>query len=161
MEDHIYLSLGSNLGKREDNLKTAFELIAGHGGRIQAVSSIYQTAAWGKTDQPDFLNEVIEVKSILKPLELLNHLLEIEKQLGRVRIEKWGARTIDIDILYMGATVLQSDRLTIPHPGIPSRRFVLEPLCEIAPDFLHPVLLKTNALLLLACEDDLVVTKTP
>jgi 2-amino-4-hydroxy-6-hydroxymethyldihydropteridine diphosphokinase len=159
MNEGIYLAIGSNLGKREDNLKKAHALIAEHCGRIEAVSSIFQTAAWGKTDQPDFLNQVIEVKSTLNPLEILSVIMEIEKRLGRLRIEKWGARTIDIDILYMGATVLQSDRLTIPHPSIPTRRFVLEPLCELAPDFWHPVLLKQNATLLLECEDALVVTK--
>jgi 2-amino-4-hydroxy-6-hydroxymethyldihydropteridine diphosphokinase len=155
----IYLSIGSNLGKREDNLKEAIELITKQCGSIQGISSIYQTAAWGKTDQPDFLNQVVEIKSQLSPKRLLEAILSIEEQLGRVRIEKWGARVIDIDILYFGSIIFQSNDLVIPHPDIAYRRFVLEPLCEIAPEFLHPVLHKNNYTLFLACTDTLEVTK--
>jgi 2-amino-4-hydroxy-6-hydroxymethyldihydropteridine diphosphokinase len=159
MEERIYLSIGSNLGKREDNLKAAITLLAQKCGKIEMLSSVYQTRAWGKTDQPDFLNQVIEIKSMLDPFDLLNAIMEIEKQLGRHRSEKWGARIIDIDILYVGATILQSATLLVPHPGIAQRRFVLEPLCEIAPDFLHPLLNKRNATLLNECLDTLAVTK--
>lgn len=155
----VYLLTGSNLGDRLDNLKKAKEYIEQACGRIITYSSIYQTAAWGKTDQPDFLNQVIELRTALNPEELLRSVLSIEKELGRVRKEKWGERIIDIDILYFGSRIVQSDTLLLPHPSIAQRRFVLAPLCEIAPGFVHPVVNKSNEQLLLICKDILPVKK--
>jgi 2-amino-4-hydroxy-6-hydroxymethyldihydropteridine diphosphokinase len=122
-------------------------------------SAIYETAPWGITDQPAFLNQVIEISTSLLPEDLLRIILNIEHDLGRVRYERWGARVIDIDILYFGQTVMDSARLTLPHPRIQDRRFVLAPLAEIAPDFIHPLLQKTSAQLLKESPDTSEVSK--
>src|SRR6478609_4150733 len=136
----VFLLLGSNLGNAELHLKDATEAIRIQAGLIIQASSIYSTKAWGKTDQPDFLNQVIEISCDQTPHELLGLLLKIEIDLGRVRKEKWGARLIDIDILFFdNEHILESD-LKIPHPEIANRRFTLVPLAEIAPDLIHPVL---------------------
>ena len=159
MAERIFLLLGSNLGNRHDNLSRAIVLIKQEAGKILAVSSIYETAAWGKRDQSDFLNQVVELESSLNPEALLSLLLTIEQKIGRVRHEKWGARSIDIDILYYGDQKLSSEALTLPHPGIPDRRFVLVPLCELAAEFTHPILNKKNKQLLLECTDPLLVKR--
>ncbi|PZR33762.1 MAG: 2-amino-4-hydroxy-6-hydroxymethyldihydropteridine diphosphokinase, partial [Azospira oryzae] len=122
-------------------------------------SSLYQTSAWGKTDQPDFLNQVIEISYEGDPFLLLKSLLDIESKMGRVRIEKWGTRIIDIDILFYGNTIVNGSDLRVPHPQIPYRRFTLIPLVEIAPDFIHPVLHQSNTQLLHECTDLLEVKK--
>lgn len=155
----VYLLTGTNLGDRLDNLNKAREYVEQASGRIITCSSIYETAAWGKTDQPDFLNQVIELRTALNPEELLRSVLSIEKDLGRTRKEKWGERIIDIDILYFGSRIVQSDTLLLPHPAIAQRRFVLTPLCEIAPAFVHPSMNKSNEQLLLMCADMLPVKK--
>ena len=149
-----YLLLGANLGDRAATFRQAISLIAERVGPVTQQSGLYETAPWGVTDQPAFLNQVLAVETGLEPEEILNHTQAIEQVLGRVRMEKWGARQIDIDILYYGQLVLQTDRLTIPHPFLHQRRFTLVPLAEIAPDFVHPVLQKTNAELLAECEDN-------
>ncbi|MDX1627089.1 MAG: 2-amino-4-hydroxy-6-hydroxymethyldihydropteridine diphosphokinase [Fulvivirga sp.] len=159
MMDGIYLLLGTNLGDKKKNLKHAIELIKEKTGPVIAFSSIYKTAAWGIEDQPDFFNQVVTINSELDPEELLNTLHQIEKQLGRVRKEKWGARRIDIDILYYNNQVIDTKNLQVPHPGIADRRFTLEPLVELAPDFVHPALNKTNKRLLDECRDDLRVDR--
>ena len=161
MSDRIYLLLGSNEGDPVVNLKTAREHIAKSVGRVAACSSLYRSAAWGMRDQPDFLNQVIEVTSAYSPEALLEKILHIERQMGRVRREKWGPRLIDIDLLFHGNKIVTTETLMLPHPGIPQRRFTLEPLAEIAPGFLHPVLKKTVADLLRECGDTLAVDRLP
>ncbi|UII29931.1 2-amino-4-hydroxy-6-hydroxymethyldihydropteridine diphosphokinase [Fulvivirga ulvae] len=157
MIEGIFLLLGSNLGDKKKLLNSACSIINSELGPIMGRSSLYETAAWGKTDQPAFLNQVIEVNSALSAAEVLKCINNIESRLGRVRTEKWGARIIDIDILYYGHEIIETENLTIPHPGIPDRRFTLAPLVEIAPDFIHPVLRKTNTELLARCSDKLEV----
>ena len=154
----IYLLLGSNLGDKLTNLQQAKLAIAEIATIVQE-SSIYETAAWGNTDQPSFYNQVIEVCSTLAPRALLHHLLDIEKQLGRVRFEKWGARTIDIDILYYENWQVEEHDLIIPHPGIAQRKFTLIPLNEIAPNHIHMITGLSHAEMLQALADDLTVTK--
>lgn len=126
-------------------------------GKVVLMSSVYETAAWGKTDQEAFLNQVLCVETIFPPVMLMHKLLEIEKKMGRHRIEKWGPRVIDLDILYYDQLQLNHPFLQIPHPHIAARRFVLQPLAEIAPNRIHPQLHATNASLLKACTDNLEV----
>lgn len=145
-EKRIYtLLLGSNLGERERYLSFARELLEKKSGRIVGASSIQESKAWGKTDQEDFLNQVILLESPDKPEELLLSIQEIEKALDRTRKEKWGPRTIDIDILYAEDAIVDTPDLKIPHPFIRERAFTLELLNEIAPEFRHPVLEQTAA----------------
>jgi len=145
--------LGTNLGDQESNLGKACELITNQIGPILNQSSVYKTAAWGITDQPDFLNQVIEIETSLIPQVLLEACLSIEDQMGRVRKQKWGERIIDIDILYFDDEIINSSHLTIPHPGIQDRRFTLVPLVEIAANYVHPILRKTHVALLEECND--------
>ncbi|HEY1063562.1 MAG TPA: 2-amino-4-hydroxy-6-hydroxymethyldihydropteridine diphosphokinase [Daejeonella sp.] len=154
-----YLLLGSNLGNRRKYIASAISEIQSKLGSIGQRSSIYQTASWGKHDQPDFLNQVIELKTILKPQDLLSGILSIEADLGRKRVEKWGSRIIDIDILLYEDQVINEPELIIPHPYLAFRRFCLMPLCEIAPGFIHPVLKKNIQELLLELSDDLFVKR--
>ncbi len=149
----IYLLLGSNLGDRVLLMQTAAARIAARVGELTKASDLYETAPWGGIEQPAFLNQVLEVRTELAPEEVLRLILEIEHEAGRVRYERWGARHLDVDILYFGTTVMDTPRLTIPHPRLHERRFTLVPLTQIAPDFRHPVLEKTNAELLEICED--------
>lgn len=153
----IFLLLGSNQGDKRLSLDDARGAIIDRIGPIVNASSIHVSSAWGHTEQPDFLNQVIEIKTELDPFQLLEVIHTIEIDLGRIRFEKWGPRVIDIDILYYGSQLIQREDLIIPHLGIPARRFTLEPLNEVAPDFVHPVLLKTNAELLKLCNDSLGV----
>ena len=149
--------LGSNIGRRAKNLERAREMIVSHGITIKKESEIYETAAWGKEDQEAFLNQVIEVETGKSPQRVLFIVNMIEKEMGRERFEKWGSRLIDIDILYFGDIVFEEDNLLMPHPEIQNRRFTLAPLVEIAPQFLHPKLEKTQAQLLAECPDALAV----
>jgi 2-amino-4-hydroxy-6-hydroxymethyldihydropteridine diphosphokinase len=153
----IFLLLGSNQGHPLEKLSAARMRLDKDAGEIVKQSSVYKTAAWGKTNQPDFYNQVIELSSTLNGEELLEKIMAIEKDLGRVRVEKWGSRTIDIDILFMGDLHIESSNLKVPHPGIAERRFTLVPLAEIAPDLWHPVLHKKVSALLEACTDPLEV----
>jgi len=142
MPDTVYLSLGSNLGDRESHLRDAIARLASV-GRVQSVSSLYETQPVDFTDQPWFLNCGVGLETSVIPTRLMQQLLEIEKAMGRERVQKKGPRTIDIDILLFGDRVMNTLDLTIPHPAMQYRRFVLEPLAEIAPSALHPLLKKT------------------
>ncbi len=141
------------MGKREENLQTAQGFITEKFGTIISLSSIYETAAWGLTEQNAFLNQVICIETKFSPTEVLQIVLEIEKTMGRIREQKWGARIIDIDILYYANKVVSLPDLEIPHPFIQERRFVLVPLCEIAGEFIHPKFKQTNLELLEKCKD--------
>jgi 2-amino-4-hydroxy-6-hydroxymethyldihydropteridine diphosphokinase len=154
-----YLLIGGNLGDRAAYLQLALKHIEALCGKITSSSSIYETAAWGNTNQPAFYNQAICVETTLEPENLLARLLTIEIEMGRVREEKYGPRTIDLDILMVNDIVLDSPTLTIPHPQLHNRRFALLPLIEIAPTLLHPVLDKTMHELLLNCPDTLDVQK--
>lgn len=159
MTEGIYILLGSNLGDKKKKLEAAATAIDTAIGPVIRKSFFYKTSAWGNTEQPSFYNQVLEIASELTPQEILKQINRIELALGRVRQEKWGARIIDIDILYYEQEVISSPELTVPHPGIPDRRFTLVPLTELAPDLIHPVLRKTNAELLHDCTDKLEVEK--
>jgi len=139
----VFLGLGANLGNPAANLCQALELMAQAGLKIRACSSFYQTAAVGFTQQPDFVNAVALVETELAPLELLDVLQGIEQQLGRKPTFRWGPRVIDLDILLYGNAVVRNKRLCIPHPHLAERKFVLQPLVEIAPEVRHPVSGKT------------------
>jgi len=156
----VYLLTGSNMGSPQLMLQQAADAIVQNGlGEILAVSSLYQTDAWGKNDQPDFLNQALQLKTLLTPEALLTGLLAIEIAMGRQRFQKNDPRIIDLDIIFYDDLVMETDRLTIPHPLMHLRRFVLEPLNEIAPYLIHPVLKKTMAGLLEICPDTLHVNK--
>jgi len=154
MEKHTYhLILGSNLGDRLHQLAEAKKLIAEQAGRIKLESAIYETQPWGFDEQPWFLNQVAAIQSELPPIELLDVLKSIEKQLGREPGEKWHARHIDIDILLSGDMIFDHPRLIIPHPHLQERNFVLIPLMDIAANMMHPVLHKTIEELYLESRD--------
>lgn len=139
----VYLALGSNLGDRAANLALARDHIAAGGIQILRVSSIYETAPRELIAQPWFLNQVIEVRTALLPRQLLQRILKIERAMGRKRIAPKGPRVIDIDILLFGGSRVSAPELDVPHPRIAERRFVLEPLAELAPDLRHPITKKT------------------
>ena len=156
---NIYILLGGNQGNTEAIFQKAIMMLQSDVGTINKISSLYKTAAWGKTDQPDFINQVLEMSSKLSPESLLQNTQQIEKLLGRERLEHWGPRIIDIDILYYGTTIVNTEHLTIPHPRIPERRFVLEPLVEVCSSFIHPILGISQTELLAQCTDKLMVEK--
>ena len=141
MHKFVYLSLGSNLGDRAANLNAAIEHL-GELGRVVAVSSFYETEPVGYTDQPWFLNCAVKLDSEKMPRQLMGRILDIEREMGRNRKRERskGPRKIDIDILLFGNSIVDTQSLTIPHPALHERRFVLEPLAEIAPEVRHPVL---------------------
>lgn len=157
--NNVYLLLGSNLAGPALQLDLAKEYIAAAIGSIVQQSSIYQTAAWGKTDQPDFLNQVLVVQTMLTPEKILDQIFTIEKKMGRIRTEKNAPRIIDIDILFYNNEIIETKHLSVPHPSLQNRRFVLVPLDELAPDLIHPVSNKTIHALLMECTDELVVKR--
>jgi 2-amino-4-hydroxy-6-hydroxymethyldihydropteridine diphosphokinase len=142
MPQIAYLSLGSNVGDRSEQLRDAQARLSA-AGRLVAVSSLYETEPVEFTEQPWFLNCVLELETEKTPQELMAMILGIEQEMGRRRVRKKGPRTIDIDILLVGDAVIDSPELAVPHPAMHLRRFVLEPLVEIAPEVQHPVLRKT------------------
>ena len=142
MKKTAYLSLGSNLGDRGANLAAAIQEL-GELGRVVARSSVYETEPVEVERQPCFLNCVVALETELMPRQFLSRVLAIEQKMGRRRTQPKGPRTIDIDILLFGPSIVDTAALTIPHPGMHQRRFVLEPLAEIAPEIRHPVLKKT------------------
>lgn len=154
MTNELFLLLGANLGDRLNTFSQVRTLIVECIGLIQQRSGIYETAPWGVTNQPAYLNQVLQVTTILAPDVVLSQTQAIEQRFGRVRLEKWGSRTIDIDLLYYGQLIWQTDALTLPHPLLHKRRFTLVPLAEIAPDFVHPVLQRANQQMLAELDDD-------
>jgi 2-amino-4-hydroxy-6-hydroxymethyldihydropteridine diphosphokinase len=157
--NRAYLLTGTNLGDRLKNIKTAAQLIGDHCGIVNKKSSVYETAAWGKTNQPAFLNQALELSTALNAKQLIRRLLKIEKLMGRIRHEKYGPRIIDIDILLFNDEQYQFHFLKVPHPELQHRRFALLPLAEIAPDLVHPILNKAISVLLIGCPDQLEVKK--
>ncbi len=150
---NVFIGLGSNLGNRTENCLAAIEYLSNF-TIIKAVSSFYETEPVGNEDQPKFINAVAKVNTLLSPLNLLNSLKAVESQLGRERSEKWGPRTIDLDILIYEDFMLDSQELTIPHKELVKRRFMLEPLCEIEPWLEHPTLNKTMSTILKGLVDE-------
>ena len=138
-----YVALGSNLGDKEANLRKALQLLQERGVEVVKTSSFICTEPYGVTDQPQFLNGVCEVRTSLVPLALLHTLLEIEQEMGRVRLRHWGERNIDLDLLLYEDVVMDIPQLKLPHPDMQNRDFVLLPLAEIAPELVHPTLQKS------------------
>ncbi len=156
----IFLLLGSNLGDRIDHIHNSIKKLEEQHIQVLSRSSVYETEPWGKSDQPWFLNQILEVKANNTAEELLQKCLDVEVSLGRFREEKWGPRPIDIDILYYNNHVIDTDKLKIPHPGLPNRKFALIPMVELAGGLNHPVLGKSQIELLMECTDQLQVKKT-
>ena len=157
--NYVYLCTGGNIGNRVQELTRAAAKLQEACGTIVERSSFYETAAWGKTDQDPFLNQVLVMETKISPGEFLSRILDIEKSMGRKRAERFGSRTIDIDILFYNHLVVSEPGLTIPHPQLQLRRFVLQPLAEIAPAYIHPILHQTVLQLLVDCPDPLEVKK--
>lgn len=157
--EHTYfILLGTNLGNKIKNLQSARIRIQEELGPIALMSSVYQTAPWGRSDQDFFLNQVIMVDTHQLPEDAMTICLNIEKKMGRVRHAKWTERIIDVDILYINDEVVNLPQLIVPHPELHNRRFTLVPLVEIAPDYVHPGLKKSNQELLEVCPDRLDVS---
>ena len=154
----LFLITGGNIGDRKKNLENAAALIYDRIGTVVKSSKIYETEAWGITDQPAFYNQVHVVESNFSAKEVLSNILQIEEEMGRKRTIKNAARIIDIDILFFNEEIVNEQNLVIPHPQISNRRFVLLPLSELVPQMIHPVLKKTIHQLLLQTKDQLKVT---
>lgn len=156
-----YLGLGSNVGERHSYLQKATSAIGRIDGvRVVWTSSVYETDPVGRTDQPKFLNAVVEIETSAPPDELLAQLKCVEQEVGRTTAERWGPREIDIDILLYDGLVYDSEAVTVPHPELPKRKFVLAPLREIAPDLVHPISGLTVTELSAQCRDEAKVVKT-
>lgn len=153
----VFILLGSNIGDRLAHLQQARELLVQFVGEIAQASSIYETAAWGKTNQASFCNQALILNTELAPEDVLMTNQQLEEKMGREPGERWGERIIDIDILYYDQILYQSSILQIPHPEIANRRFTLVALCDIAPDFIHPKLGLSQRDLLEHCADNLAV----
>jgi 2-amino-4-hydroxy-6-hydroxymethyldihydropteridine diphosphokinase len=157
----VYIELGGNIGDTKTYFDKALNLISGQAGKIIKLSSVYQTAPWGFDAHQPFLNQVLGIETELEPEAFLSLCLSIENQLGRKRgTDGYIPRTIDIDILLWDNQVIDLPNLKVPHPLMGQRRFVLEPLCEIAPDFIHPVTRSTIRQMLVQCPDNLECKKS-
>lgn len=155
----VYILLGANLGSPISQIEQSIQLLSQKIGNIFATSSLYESEAWGVEDQPIFFNQVIGIETTLTPSECLLTCQEVELTLGRIRDTKWGARVIDIDILYFNNEIINTSTLQVPHPYIHLRNFTLIPLAEIASDYIHPTLQLSNQQLLLETKDKLRVRK--
>ena len=160
-QNRYILLTGSNIGDRLLELETARELIGQKIGVVDSSSSVFETAAWGNTDQGAFLNQIVSGTTTQSALEVMRQALSIEKEMGRFREKKWAPRTIDIDLLFLDDQVVTSEELTLPHPLLHQRKFTLVPLCEIFPDFRHPVLNLSMTELLAGLSDPLAVRIFP
>jgi 2-amino-4-hydroxy-6-hydroxymethyldihydropteridine diphosphokinase len=154
---NVYLLTGSNQGDRLAQLNEACRLLEEKTGKIRRRSSIYETASWGLEGLPAHYNQALWLETDIEPFALLEIIHTIENLMGRVRQQRWGVRNLDIDIIYFENFIIQQPELWIPHPLMQERNFVLAPLAEIAPGFIHPVLLKTNKALLAESADTLAV----
>lgn len=154
----VYLLLGSNEGNRQEWLDKALTALQQGADAIIKVSPVFETAAWGKEDQPAFLNMAVALETPNSPKVLLNHIQQIELNMGRQRTVKWGQRTLDIDILFFNNDIIDIPALKVPHPHLHERRFTLAPLAAIAGTLVHPVLKRSVNELLAACQDELAVT---
>lgn len=154
----VYILTGGNIGERLINLEKAQKYLEDKIGKIERSSLIYETAAWGNNDQPDFYNQVHVIRTKLTAEEIMQNILKIEEKMGRIRTFKNAARLIDIDILFFNKEIINNPGLIIPHTEIANRRFVLEPLNELSPHMIHPMLNKKISELLSTCKDMLKVT---
>lgn len=160
MINEVYIALGSNLGDRAQHLSDAILRIKDEIGEVVSASSAYETEPMGFDAVQNFINQVIEIRTTLSPKKVLEKLLQIERKLGRERSgEGYESRTIDLDLLFYKRQIIDEPGLSIPHPGIPFRRFVLLPMLEIAPEFMHPVLQKSIAQLNSDCSDNLNIKR--
>jgi 2-amino-4-hydroxy-6-hydroxymethyldihydropteridine diphosphokinase len=160
MTEHIaYILTGSNMGDRISSLKQASDMIVQQDHILLSASPVYETAPWGPVTQPAFLNQVLKIRTNMQPDDLLNQLLGIEKKMGRIRQEKMGPRLIDLDILFYDSLIYLSEILQIPHPLLHERRFVLQPLADLCPEYIHPLINKPIRQLLIECPDQLDVTR--
>lgn len=150
----VILGLGSNEGDSKSTLKNAYNILQSEIGKTVSISSFYTTQPWGNLNQPDFINSVIVLETAHCAKKCLLIIQNIEKKLGRIRTQKWGKRILDIDILFYDDLILKNHNLTIPHPQIENRKFVLQPLVEICSNFIHPVLKKSLYELLIICKDN-------
>ena len=154
--ESAFVLLGSNLGDRELLVNQACKMMGKRCGEIVAKSRLYESEPWGFKAEQWFLNQVVKIETTLSPDELMQELLEIEKELGRdrsVRHKGYVSRPMDLDILYFGNEIIDTQMVVVPHPRLHQRRFTLLPLCDVAPDFVHPVMNKTNLQLLDECQD--------
>lgn len=158
MKNNIFILLGSNLGDRQAILSSARQAIEAQCGKILKLSHLYETAPWGFESDNWFLNQVIEIESVMDATPLLDSLLEIEKNLGRIRTSaQYSSRNIDIDLLYFGDQVINNKQIEVPHPRLHLRKFTLLPLCEIAANFVHPLMQKSQLELLQQVADKSIV----
>ena len=155
----VYLQLGSNIGNSKKQLLKAQKYLGKRIGFLIHKSSLYQTAAWGDRDQPDFINQIVVINTLLDAQSCIEKILGIEHDMGRIRTKKNAPRVIDIDILFFNREIINLENLVVPHPALQDRRFVLIPLNEISPNFIHPILNKTVHQLLVDCKDPLDVKK--
>ena len=149
----VFLQLGSNLGERESLLQDAIIAIEGRIGQVVEKSKVYESTPWREDGQENYLNQIVKVKTELLADDILSTVLDIEKELGRIRLEKWGERLIDIDIIFYNDSIIETAQLCVPHKHMHERMFVLTPMHNIAPEMVHPIYNKTVAELLQICKD--------